>query len=286
MKIMKIVVLLIALLAMGLGTTGCSKVTNGYVGVKVKMLASEKGVQPEVVGAGRYWIGPNTELFKFPIFTQNYVWTKDPTEGSKNNEEIRFQDIEGLPITADVGISYAIDQEKVSLIFQKYRRGIDEITDVYLRNMVRDAFVMVASTRNIESIYGAGKADMVDTVERMVIEQCAPLGINIEKIYLIGNLRLPDQVLDAIDAKIAATQRAQQVENEVRESQAKAQKKIADSEGEAQSILNIANAQAQANIILAKSLTKELVEYKAIEQWDGQLPTYTGGGAVPFLNLK
>lgn len=35
----------------------------------------------------------------------------------------------------------------------------DEITDVYLRNMVRDAFVTVASTRAVEDVYGSGKSD-------------------------------------------------------------------------------------------------------------------------------
>ena len=51
-------------------------------------------------------------------------------------------------------------------------------------------------------------------------------------------------------------------------------------------ILGVATAQAKANQLLNASLTPTLVNYKAIEKWDGKLPTYSGGGAVPFLNIN
>lgn len=274
------------IIVMMFGLTACSKVPAGHVGVKVHMLGSSKGVDWEEVSPGRYWIGPNTELYIFPTFTQNYVWTRDPMEGSKNNEEISFQTVEGMSVQADVGISYHIDNDHVGMIFEKYRKGIEEITDIYMRNMVRDAFVQIASTLEIETVYGVGKSKMVDSVEQLVRDQCDPIGIVVEKIYLIGDLRLPTSIVDALNNKIAATQRAQQRENEVREAEAEAQKKIAEAEGQAQSILRVAKAQAEANQILAKSLTKDLVEYKAIESWNGQLPQYTGGGAVPFINVN
>ena len=52
------------------------KVEAGYVGIKVNMLGSDKGVDSEVLGVGRYWIGWNQELFKFPTFQQTVSWTK------------------------------------------------------------------------------------------------------------------------------------------------------------------------------------------------------------------
>lgn len=267
------------------GSVGCSKVPAGTVGVKVHMLGSSKGVDYEVVGPGRYWIGPNTELYRFPTLAQNYVWTRDPEEGSPDNEEIPFQTKEGLSLQADVGVTYRIDPEKVGPIFEKYRKGVDEITDIYLRNMVRDAFVTIASNKDVETIYGVGKAAMVDSVEAMVRSQVEPLGIMVEKIYLINDLRLPPQVVQALNDKIAATQRAQQRENEVREAEAQAQKDIAAANGEAQSILLEAKAQAEANRILSQSITGELVSYKSIEKWDGVLPKFTGNGAIPFVTV-
>lgn len=46
-----------------------------------------------------------------------------------------------------------------------------------------------------------------------------------------------------------------------------------------------AQAQSQANLILAKSITPELVQYKSIEVWDGKLPVVTSG-ATPFINMQ
>jgi len=146
----------------------CSRVPAGYVGIKVFLLGGDKGVDTQELTPGRYWIGINEELHIFPTFTQNYVWTKDVDEGSLNDESFKFQTIEGMTVGADVGISYAIEPTKVTTIFQKYRRGIDEITDIYLRNMVRDEFVTQASIRKIEKVYGAGKAELIREVLAML----------------------------------------------------------------------------------------------------------------------
>ncbi|TON81215.1 transposase, partial [Vibrio parahaemolyticus] len=59
--------------------TGCSKITAGHVGIKVNLLGGDKGVQAEEVGVGRYWVGVNEELYSFPTFSQNYVWTASET---------------------------------------------------------------------------------------------------------------------------------------------------------------------------------------------------------------
>lgn len=58
--------------------------------------------------------------------------------------------------------------------------------------MVRDALVIEASTLPIEAVYGRGKADLIANVEKRVRDQVEPIGINIERVYWIGNLRLPD----------------------------------------------------------------------------------------------
>ena len=263
----------------------CSYVPSGNVGIKVNLLGSEKGVESEVLGVGRYWIGWNEELYVFPTFMQNYVWTAGVDEGSPNDESISFQTADGMTANADIGISYSIDPDKVSIIFQTYRRGVEEITDTFLRNMVRDALVKQSSNKPIEYVYGAGKSELLASVQKDVADQVAPLGINIGKIYWIGEIRLPPTVIDSINAKNAATQMAQQRQNEVAQAKAEADKKIEDARGEAESILRVAEAQAKANKLLAESLTTEFVQYQAITKWDGQLPKMTGSAAVPFIDV-
>ena len=276
----------ILLIALTLLLAACSNVEPGNVGIKVYLLGGNKGVDHEILGVGRYWIGMNEKLYAFPTFTQNYVWTKSATEGSPDNEEINFQTVEGMSVSADVGISYSVIPDKVPEIFQKYRKSLDEITHIYIRNMVRDAFVNVASSKPVEDVYGVGKTKMLGEVETYVRGQIGSM-FNIERIYLVGDLRLPEQVTNSLNLKIQATQQAQQVENEIRTAKAEAEKKIAEAEGQGKSILIVAQSQADANTLLAKSLTPELVQYQALKVWNGILPTtMLPNGAVPFVGVK
>lgn len=268
----------------------CSYVEPGYVGIKVNKLGGEKGVDSQELGVGRYWIGINEQLYTFPTFAQTQTWDLLPTEtrGSSEDESFTFQTKEGLSVNADLGITYAIDPSKVTIIFQKYRKGIDEITHIYLRNMVRDAIVTEASSRPIESVYGTGKAELIDAVQRRVVSETQSIGIIIEKIYLIGELRLPDVVTAAINAKIGATQKAAQRENEVAQSRAEAEKKIAEAKGEADSKLLVAEAEAKAIKIKGDALSQnpKLVELSAVEKWNGVLPNMMMGNTTPFINIK
>jgi regulator of protease activity HflC (stomatin/prohibitin superfamily) len=276
--------MLLMLCVIALNFSACDRVPAGNVGVKVYLLGSDKGVDHEVLGTGRYFIGINEELYIFPTFSQNVVWTKGLTEGSPINEELTFQTMEGMVVSADVGMTYHIDPAKVSTIFQKYRKGIDEITHIFMRNTVRDAFVKFSSERPVEDVYGKGKADLLKSVEDFVSASVNEQGIVIEHIYLIGELRLPDTVIASLNKKIEASQIAQQRENEIREAVANADKSIAKAKGEAESLLAVARAQAQANEILTKSISPTLVKYKSIEKWDGKLPTITSE-VIPMINI-
>jgi regulator of protease activity HflC (stomatin/prohibitin superfamily) len=287
MKMKKNFLFIAISMAIAFASISCSKVPAGNVGIKVHLLGNSKGVDSEELGPGRYWIGINEELFIFPTFTQNYVWTKSETEGSPDDESITFQTKEGMRVNADIGISYRIKQDKINFIFQKYRKGVDEITSIYLRNAVRDALNMIGSTVRVEDVYGNGKSLLIKKVEDSVREYCSDIGIIVEKIYLVGEMRLPSVVLTALNKKIEATQRAEQRENELRETEAEAKKKVAEATGEANAILARATAQAKANTILSKSITQDLVKYEAIKRWDGELPGIVGSDAViPMVNIK
>ena len=269
-----------------LALAACSKVPAGNVGVKFQMYGDGKGSLQELP-PGRYWVGWGYEMYTFPTFTQTYTFTRSASEGRPVDESISFQTAQGLTVNADVGITYHIDPAKVTLIFQKYRKGIDEITDVYLRNMIRDALVKEASNLDIESVYGKGKASLIEAVQRDVSEEVSAVGIDVEKIYWIGELRLPETVVQSINAKIQATQMAEQRQNEVAQAKAEAEKVEAEAQGRAQAQLTIAEAEAKAISLKGEALRQNpnVVQMSAIEKWDGHLPTYSGTGAVPFISL-
>jgi regulator of protease activity HflC (stomatin/prohibitin superfamily) len=56
---------------------------------------------------------------------------------------------------------------------------------------------------------------------------------------------------------------------------------------EAEQKLISAKAEAEAMEIKSQALAKNkgLVEYEAVQKWDGKLPTYMGGNSVPMINI-
>jgi regulator of protease activity HflC (stomatin/prohibitin superfamily) len=264
-------------LASMLTLTGCSQVPAGYRGVIVNLYGSDKGVAELSVGVGRYYLGWNSELYLFPTFLQNYSW--------KDDQAITMQTSEGLSIHTDAGITYSIRPDNVVKVFSKYRLGIEEITNTFLHNMVRDAMNEVASRMTVEQIYGAEKEKFIKTVNSIVKEEAAMTGIEVEKIYLVGSFELPQTVINSINSKIQASQNAMKVENEVATARAEAQKTIVEAEARGRQIMINAESQSKANKILAESLTPEFVRYQAILRWNGQLPRLTGSGGIPLINL-
>ena len=276
------VVMLMALIAF----TSCSTVPPGYGGVVIKKYGSEKGVQKDALGVGSYWLGPNESMEKYPTHQVNYTFTQDKSEGSDANEEFTFQTNEGMECATDLGIAMHYDFALIPQMYQKYLKGEDEIRGTVVRNSIRNYLNKVAGGMPVESVYGKGKSTLIDSVQLLVKKELDATGIIIEKIYLIGSIRIPESVKQSLDSKVKATQDAQKIENDVRATKAKAEQAIAKAEGDAKALLTIAEAQAKANKLISQSITPVLVNYKAIEKWKGELPTYSGGGAIPFINIK
>lgn len=281
---MKKLLLCIALLSL----TACgSNVPVGHVGILVHKLGGTKGVDSEEVSPGRIWLGWNDELFLFPTFSQTQVWTKNRAEGSPNDDSMTFQTQEGLSVNTDIGVTYSVDPKRVSVVFQKYRRGIHEITDTFLRSMVRDSLINSASKKPIESVYGLGKAELISEVEFDVKNKCNELGIVIEHIYWIGELRLPESVIKSINSKAQASQMTAQREQEVSQSRAEADKKIEEARGDAESTLLRAKAEAESISIKGKAIAEnpQVLELTKVQTWDGKLPQVMSG-STPFINLS
>lgn len=83
-----------------------------------------------------------------------------------------------------------------------------------------------------------------------------------------------------------ATQLTTQKQNELAQVSADMAKEREKTDTYARNVLTMAEAQAAANRKVADSLTSNLVQYEALKHWDGKLPTFTGGGAIPFINVN
>ena len=292
----KKIILLAAILVLLVATVGCIRVPPGHVGIKIDLLGSDRG-EMQIHSTGRYGVGMNTEWHMFPTFNQNYVWTQDKAESSPTDESFNFAIKGGLIVGLDLGIEYYLEESKITDIFSSYRYGVEELTDVVMRKAVRNALQTYGETFDIDALAEGGLSSLIKKVDTHVREEFVEKGIIIRQVSLIGAPRYPDEVTRAISAKIEATQKAIQRENEVREEQAQSMKKIAKANGDAAALVarstaeatatvKLAEAEARANELKQKSYTPAVLQAMWLDKWDGRLPsTLTADNAQMLLNI-
>lgn len=269
-----------AVLAVSLLTACCKVVPPGHVGIVVRQSGTDRGVQDYPVKSGRVWYNPiNEVVLTYPTFVQRAIWTAADNEGRPLNDEISFQSSEGLRFTADVNVSYQLSSQQVPKFYVKFRSDdLNAFTHGFFRDAVRNAFRTSTDWR-AEDINGARQSELVDRVLGLVRDAMQPYGVDVLQLGFANPPRPPESVKQAIEGKIAATQLAERAENEKRQAIAEAAKAV-----------EVARGQAQANDLLTRSLSPQLMQWKQLEimqqRWNGQFPQVVGSNATPLLSLQ
>jgi len=150
-------------------------------------------------------------------------------------------------------------------------------THGFFHDAVRDAFRISAGYR-AEDINGAKQAELIDRVMESLHQTMQPHSVDVLQLGFATPPRPPESVKQAIESKIAATQLAEPAENEKRQAIAEAAKAV-----------EIARGQAQANDLLTRSLSPQLMQWKQLEileqKWNGQFPQVVGSNSVPLLQM-
>ena len=252
----------------------------GYTGVKVNRLV-DRGITRENVTTGFVFYNPiQTQVIVYPTFVQRVAWTRDMHEGNPVNEELTFNTKDSVPVTLDVAVSYGLAAERVPEFYTKFRaERIETFTHGFLRDTARNVIVAVGSEYTFDDVNGPKKEEFLEAIAKKLDAKVAVYGIGIQQFGLIGSLRPPPALLDAVGAKSKAIQDSIRTENEVRSAQAEAKKRVAIAEGE-----------AAANRALLASIEPKLLEWErlklqkdAINKWNGVMPgVMTNGGSMLF----
>src|ERR1700686_732662 len=177
-----------------------TRIEAGHVGVEINLAGKQRGASEIPVRTGWVLYSPfSTQIIEFPTYVQTVKWTKDLSEGHPNNEEMGFNSKEGMEIFVDVSLSYAIDPSHVPDFYVKYRGSDLELsTHGVLPDIVRNSLNEVASTYNVEDIYGDHKADFLRKVQAMVDQKISPVGVGVQQFGFIGAPRVPAVIATAI----------------------------------------------------------------------------------------
>jgi regulator of protease activity HflC (stomatin/prohibitin superfamily) len=192
------------------GCQATTRVDAGHVGIRVKLAGSDRGVQDMPVVTGWVIYNPITEqIVIFPTSVQNVIWTANHNEGRPVDESITFSSSEGVNVNADVGLSFHIEPTLAPKLYGRFRQNdMLALADTYVHNVVREAFNDVTSKMAVQDIYGAGKSKMLAEVTKKCRDALDKDGFVIDQLTINGALRLPQNVADAINRAMEATQNA------------------------------------------------------------------------------
>ena len=175
--------------------------------------------------------------------------------------------------TSQVGytITYDITKANVPSLVKNIGRDYhDRIVVPYIRGVMKDVIGNYAATNLVENREEARKEIEIALVS--VLDSTYFYNVS----FQITELDFDDAFEKAIKEKQVAEQEALKAKNVTIQVEEKAkQTKIA------------AEAEAEAMRIKARALESnpKLVNYEAVQKWNGQLPQYQMGNTVPFINI-
>jgi prohibitin 2 len=184
-------------------------------------------------------------------------------------------------INAEVALNYHLDPAHVGDL-------INDIGADFKKIIIEPAIAEV--TKQTTAKYTA--EEMITARERVRADVRAALGTRLLPYFIIVddfsfmNFDFSEQFNRAIEEKQTAAQNALKAERDLVRIKTEAEQTIATAEAAARSKVLNAEAEAESLRLQRQVLTPELIQLRAIEKWNGVLPTYSGSGAVPFLNLR
>jgi hypothetical protein len=138
-RVVSLVALVGVLIAIStVAVSSCSvTVESGYMGIKTTKFGANPGVQRAELGPGFHWEGIGEKIITYQTLQRTYSYTREANPDGRENEEITFSDVLGLPMTADVALTFRIREDKAADLFATWRQEFNAFIDGPLRTSVR-----------------------------------------------------------------------------------------------------------------------------------------------------
>jgi regulator of protease activity HflC (stomatin/prohibitin superfamily) len=231
----------------------------GQRGVVIQLGA----VQDAILGEGIHFVMPITQsVKKIDVQIQK---VEVPSEASSKDLQL---------VHANVALNYHLDALKVNKIYQTVG---DDIAGRIIAPAIQEYLKKSTAMFTAEELIS--KREIVKEEFRRSLAAALVVNYVVVDNVFITNFEFSKEFNHAIEQKVTAEQEALMEKNNLAKVKFLAEQKIAT-----------ATADAKAIEIQAKAVTsqggKDYVQLKAIEKWDGHLPTQMiPGSAVPFIDL-
>ncbi len=208
--------------------------------------------------------------FKMP-FVESVIVVDVRTQKSHAPANAGTKDLQ--TVTTEVALNYHLDANALQDTFTRIGLDVEnKVIEPRIQEIVK-AVIARFSAEELLTRRDAVKQEIAAGLRTTL----ATYNISVEDIQ-ITNFSFSRAFDDAIEAKQTAEQNALKAKNDLDRIKVEAEQKITMAQAEAETI----RIQAQA---IKEQGGEEYVKMKAIEKWNGVLPQYTGGGAMPFITL-
>lgn len=170
-------------------------------------------------------------------------------------------------------------QESVKNVIREYDAEALIANRDKLSTKIKEDLTAKLSVYNIE---------VIDTsIENLDFSDAFTAAVEAKQVAAQEKLKAEIQQEQAnIEAKAAAERAVIAAEAEAEKAIIEAQAAAEAKKTEADANAYVGEKEAEANEKIAASLSEDLINYKTIEQWNGELPVYVGGeGTFPILNF-
>lgn len=175
-------------------------------------------------------------------------------------------------VHTDLVVNYRLDGSQVGRMYKEF--GLD-LEGKVLLPAINESFKAVTAHYNSEELI-TKRDEVSHSITQTLQDKVGKYGLIISEISLV-NFGFSADYQSAIEQKVIATQSKLKAEQDLQRIKVEAQQAIAKAQGEAEAI----RIQSQA---IQTGGGANYVQLKAIEKWDGKLPT-TNAGVVPFVNV-
>jgi regulator of protease activity HflC (stomatin/prohibitin superfamily) len=244
--------------SIGMGCTPHT-VPAGHVGVQTDWGA----VQQEVFPEGLYWQPPGT----------SYIDMDARVQKKKANSTASSKDLQ--VVTVIIALNYRLNGEQAVEIFQNIG-SLRQVESTILDPVLQEAVKTATARYNAEELI-TKRREVKEAITEYVRERLKASNLSVTDLSIV-NFEFDDKYQDAIEAKQVAEQKALTATNDLRRIEVEAKQREARATGEANAMLIQARAEAERQELLRRTMTPELVQWQAIQKWNGQMPVVTGGG--------
>lgn len=232
------------------------QIDAGHRGVRLRFGA----VTGDVVAEGLYARMPIVE----EIVPVNIQVQKEQVHANAASRDLQTVD-------AEVALNYRIDPNKVDDIYRDV--GLD-YGGRLIAPMLQEAVKSSTAKYTAEELVTKRETVSGD-IQAFLRDRLNTRGLLVDQFSIV-NFNFSKSFDEAIENKVSAEQNALAAKNKLEQIKYEAQADIERAKGRAEAI----RVEAQA-----LKDNPEVSQLRAIEKWDGKLPTYTGT-ATPFINLN